>query len=143
MAYEHNADKIGSRDVAIASLRMACTADRTEEKEEQQKLAKREIHAAAVDFGGDLVTSINKLIERSVVAAKREGIIGDHHNEEGAVAGAAHEAITQIATKAIGFNVGGKIGIARHGDHVCVAMLFGVGLLHLNEIAVGLGHRAV
>lgn len=134
---------IGSRDVAVAALKMVCTKDRAEEKQVQAQLLGADIRAAAVDFGGDFITSINKLIERSVVAAKREGIIGDHHNEEGAVAGASHEAITQIVTKALGFNVGGKIGIARHGDHVCVAMLFGVGLLHLNEVSVGLGHRAI
>jgi len=46
-------------------------------------------------------------------------------------------------TKAIGLNVGGKIGIARSGEHVCVCMFFGIGLLHLNEMAIGLGHRAL
>ena len=46
-------------------------------------------------------------------------------------------------SKAIGLNVGGKIAIARHSDHVSVAMFFGIGLLHLNEVAIGLGHRAI
>ena len=45
--------------------------------------------------------------------------------------------------KAIGLNVGGKIGIARKEDHISVAIYFGVGLLHLDEVALGLGHRAV
>ena len=40
--------------------------------------------------------------------------------------------------KAIGLNVGGKIGIARHGEHLVVGMFFGIGLLHLNEVAIGL-----
>ena len=84
-----------------------------------------------------------KIVERAVVAAKREGIIINHHNEEGAVAGATREAISQITNKAIGLNVGGKIGIARCGEHVAVAIFFGIGLLHLNEVAMGLGHRAI
>ena len=82
-------------------------------------------------------------VERAVVAGKREGIIKDCHAEEGAVAGAAREAISQVMTKAIGLNIGGKLGIARRGDHVSVAVFFGVGLLHLDEVAVGLGHRAI
>jgi len=44
--------------------------------------------------------------------------------------------------KAIGLNIGGKVGIARAGEHLSVAAFFGVGLLHLDEVAVGLGHRA-
>ena len=99
--------------------------------------------AAAVNFGGEFWTSINKIIERAIVSARREGLIGETHLEEGAVAGAAREAISQIMQKGIGLNVGGKIGIARSGEHVGVALFFGVGLLHLNEVAVGLGHRAI
>ena len=43
--------------------------------------------------------------------------------------------------KAMGLNIGGKIGIARQDDHLSVAIFFGIGLLHLDEVAVGLGHR--
>ena len=57
--------------------------------------------------------------------------------------GATHEALTQIVDKAIGLNIGGKIGIARSGDHIVVAVFFGIGLLHLNEVAIALGHRVV
>ena len=82
-----------------------------------------------------------KMIERAVVSAKHEGVIGETHAEEGAVAGAAHEALSQIAGKAAGLSVGGKIGIARFEDHISVAIFFTVGLLNLNEVAIGLGHR--
>ncbi|HHX22998.1 MAG TPA: hut operon positive regulator HutP, partial [Thermoanaerobacterales bacterium] len=44
---------------------------------------------------------------------------------------------------AIGFNVGGKIGIARCGEHLSVAMFFAVGFVNLNEVVVGLGHRSL
>jgi len=85
-----------------------------------------------------------RIVERAVVAAKREGVISaSAYHEEGSVAGATREALSQITAKAIGLNVGGKIGIARSGNNVAVAVFFGIGLLHLNEVAIGLGHRAI
>jgi hypothetical protein len=84
-----------------------------------------------------------KIVERAVVSSKREGVIVESHNEEGAVAGAAREALTQVMPKAMGLNVGGKIAVARSGEHVAVSVFFGIGLLHLNEIAIGTGHRVV
>jgi hypothetical protein len=133
----------GSKDVAKAALQMSMTADREEERVMKQRLADTGIRTAAVDFGGEFITSISKIIERTIVAAKREGVIHETHIEEGAVAGAAREAVSQIMPKAIGLNVGGKIGIARYDEHIGVAFFFGIGLLHLNEISVGLGHRVV
>lgn len=59
------------------------------------------------------------------------------------MAGAAHAALEQITPKAVGLNVGGKIGMARHGEHLCVAVYCGVGVLNLNEVAVGLAHRSL
>lgn len=92
---------------------------------------------------GEFIGSVGKIVERAVVAAKREKVIKDTHADEGAVAGATREAIAQIMPKALGLNVGRKIGIARHNDHVSVAIFVGIGLLHLDEVAIGLGHRAV
>ena len=43
----------------------------------------------------------------------------------------------------VGLNIGGKIAIARCGEHISVAIFFGIGLLHLNEMAIGLGHRVI
>ena len=56
---------------------------------------------------------------------------------------AAHAALEQVKTKALGFNVGGKIGIARCGEHLCVAIYMAVGVLNLNELCVGLAHRSL
>ena len=39
--------------------------------------------------------------------------------------------------------MGGKIGIARCGEHLCVAIYMGVGVLNLNEMCVGLAHRSL
>ena len=133
----------GSKEIAKAAVLMSMTNDREDEKELKQRLVQQEIMSAAVDCGGEFIPSMSKFVERAVVAAKREGIINDSHLQEGAVAGAAHEALTQISSKALGLSVGGKIGIARKGDHVAVAVYFAKGLLHLNDIAVVLGHRAI
>lgn len=133
----------GSKDTAKAAIRLALTSSRDEEKLLQTRYAEKGVLAAAVDFGGEFVPSIMRIIECAIVAAKREKIIGDVFHEEGAVAGATREALTQIHYKAIGLNVGGKIGIARYGEHIAVTVFFGIGLLHLNEIAIGLGHRVI
>lgn len=133
----------GSRKIARVAIEMAMTDSREQEKDFKLKFSGEGIKTAAVDCGGDFVLSVNKMIERAVVAAKREGVIKEVHTEEGAIAGAAREALSQLIPKAIGLNVGGKIGIARKDDHISVAAFFGVGLLHLDEVAIGLGHRAV
>ncbi len=132
-----------SKRTASAAIEMALSTHREEELSRKAALADLGIKAAAVDFGGEFISSVSRIVERTVVAAKREAIIGHSHPEEGALAGAAREAISQITAKAIGLNVGGKIGIARYQDHVSVCVYFGIGLLHLDEIAIGLGHRAV
>lgn len=136
--------EVGSKIVATAAIKMAMSASRQEEGHLKKDLLDQfGVKAVAVDYGGEFISSVGKLIERSVVAAKREGVIKESHAEEGAVAGAAREAVTQIMPKAIGLNVGGKIGVARYHDHVSVAIFIGIGLLHLDEVAIGLGHRAV
>lgn len=132
-----------SKMTASAAIQLSLTSERTEEKRMIEHLKENGIHAVAVDFGGEFISSVAKIIERAVVSAKREGVIESSHAEEGAVAGATREAISQIMPKAIGLNVGGKIGIARYEDHISVSIFFGIGLLHLNEVAIGLGHRVV
>lgn len=133
----------GSRLVAKVALEMALSEERSYERDLIARYARMGIKAAAVDYGGDFISSVSKITERAVVAAKRESVIKDVHADEGAVAGATREALSQVMPKALGLNIGGKIGIARHKDHISVAVFFGVGLLHLDEVAVGLGHRAV
>jgi hypothetical protein len=132
-----------SREICRAAVLLSLTRTRDEERELKEKYREQEILTAAVDYGGEFISSVTKIIERAVVAAKREGIIGDHHNEEGAVAGATREAISQLINKAIGLNIGGKIGIARCGEHLAICIFAGIGLLHLNENAIGLGHRVI
>jgi len=133
----------GSREVAKCALSMAMTSSREDEKAMKEEFRAREIRSAAVDYGGEALTGMKVIVERAVVAAKRELVIKDCHAEEGAIAGAAREAMAQIMTKAIGLNIGGKVGIARKGDHLSIAVFFSIGLVHLDEVAVGLSHRAI
>ncbi|NLM45450.1 MAG: hut operon positive regulator HutP [Firmicutes bacterium] len=132
-----------SKIIAGAAIKLALTESREAEKELKAALAAEGIRATAVDYGGEFLTSVQKVVERAVVAAKREGVIAGSHQEEGGVAGATREALSQIMPKALGLNVGGKVGVARKGEHVAVAIFFAIGLLHLNEVAIGLGHRAI
>ncbi|HEX2926156.1 MAG TPA: HutP family protein [Ruminiclostridium sp.] len=136
-------EEYGSKEIASAAIRIALTNDRTTEKKLQAEFQQIGISTAAVDYGGEFISSVMKIVERAVVSSKREGVITESHAEQGAVAGATREAISQIMPKAIGLNVGGKIGIARYKDHVSVAVFFGIGLLNLNEVSIGLGHRVV
>lgn len=138
-----NIRQYGSKEIASAAIKIALTVDRQEEKLLQADFMQVGIHTAAADYGGEFIASVMKIIERAVVSSKREGVISDSHAEEGAVAGAAREALSQVMPKALGLNVGGKIGIARYKDHISVAIFFGIGLLHLNEVSIGLGHRVV
>ena len=116
---------------------------REEEKEIIDSLNSNEVRAVAVDIGGDLINSIPKIIERAIVASKRTGVIGDYHVDEGAVAGATKDAISQISHKAMGLNFGGKLGIARSGEHLVVCLFISMGLLHLNDLAISIGHRSI
>jgi HutP. len=130
-----------SKKVATAALRMAMSESREEESQLKEHYALDGIKTAAADYGGEYINAIKKIVERAVVSAKREGVIQETHGDEGAVAGAAREALTQIMPKAFGLNIGGKIAIARRDEHLSVAIFVGVGLLHLDEVAIGLGHR--
>ena len=133
-----------SLDVGRAALKMAVTDSRTEEQSLRQTLLdQQQIQAVAIDFGGEFVPSVKKIIERAVVAAQRQGLGPSNHVGEGAVAGAVRAALGQISSQAVGLSVGGKIGVARHGEHLCVAIYLGIGVLNLNEVAVGLAHRSL
>ena len=135
--------EVGSREVCKAAIQIALTDSREEEIEMKAKNKENGILSVAVDFGSDFGSAVPKVLERAVVAAKRENVISSTHAEEGAVAGAAHEAIQQIVDKCVGLILGGKIGIARYGSHFGVCVFFAIGLLNLNDVAIGMGHRVV
>ncbi|MDF2947173.1 MAG: hut operon positive regulator HutP [Bacillales bacterium] len=134
--------KVDSIDVAKASIELAIST-REGEKVLEQKYKEQNILTVAVDVGGNINNSISKMLERALVAAKRNGVIKECHSHEGAVIGAAREALNQISAKANGLNVGGKIGIARSGEHLSIAIFMSIGVLHLNDLVIGIGHRSI
>ncbi|SHJ81628.1 HutP protein [Hathewaya proteolytica DSM 3090] len=131
-----------SVDVAKVSIKMAIST-REDEKILTENYKRDNVLTAAVDVGGNINSSIPKVIERALVAAKRSGVIKDYHVHDGAVAGATREALFYVMEKANGLSVGGKIGIARYKEHLSVCVFMSIGLLHLNEVVIGIGHRSI
>lgn len=131
-----------STDVAKLAIRLAMST-REEEGQIKEDALRAGYKAAAVDIGGKLPDITTKVLERTLVVAKKNGIIRDIHVHDGAVAGATREAFAQVSDKAYGLSAGGKIGIARRGEHLSVAIFMSIGLLHLNDIVIGLGHRSL
>ena len=60
-----------STDVSKIALKMALST-RSEEAELKQTYRNMKVKVCAVDFGGNLINSIDKIIERALVAAKRK-----------------------------------------------------------------------
>lgn len=135
--------ELQSADVGRAALRMALSETRADENVLRGQLAQNGIRAVAVNFGGRFPDILPKIFESAIVAAQRQHVISDTHVGDGAVLGAVESAIEQIKLKALGMNVGGKIGIARWDEHLCVAVYVGVGVLRFNEVSVGMAHRAL
>lgn len=132
-----------SADVARAAIRMALSENRSDENELREKLAKSGIRAVAVNFGGKFLDIIPKIYESAIVAAQRQHVISDTHVGDGSVVGAMESAIEQIKLMAMGMNLGGKIGIARWKEHLCVAVFVEVGVLNFNEVTLGMAHRVL
>ena len=133
---------INSTKIAKIATRMAI-CEREEEKELKRIYFEKGIKVTAVNIGGNINTSISKILESALVAAKRNGLIREEHLHEGAVIGATRDAIIQVENRASGQNVGGKIGIARGGEHISVCIFLSIGLLHLDEVVIGIGHRSL
>ena len=133
---------IDSNYVAKVSVELAISS-RDQESEIIKRLNKDDISAVAVDIGGDFVKSIPRIVERALVASHRANLIKECHIHDGAVVGATREAIMQISSRANGFNVGGKIGIARYREHLSVCIFLSIGIVHLNDVVIGLAHRSI
>ena len=131
-----------STKVAKIATKMAI-CDREEENSLKKLYSEQGIKVTAVNIGGKINSSISKILESALVASKRNGLIREEHLHEGAVIGAARDAIIQVNNRANGLNIGGKIGIARGGEHISVCIFLSIGLLHLDEVVIGIGHRCL
>ncbi len=133
-----------SKVVARAAVHMAISENRETEHQLKKKYAEEGIKTAAIDIGGDFLKSMNKMVEQAIVAARREGLIAENSpREDGSIAGALHDALSQVASKASGMSVGGKIGLARCHEHISVSVFLSIGLLYLDDVALGLAHRLI
>jgi hypothetical protein len=133
----------GSVDIAKKAIKLAITDDRNEEDTLIKEYAGEDIKSVAMDFGGNVVDSVHIIIERAIHASRKAGLTEECHVEDGAIAGAAREAITQIANRSVGLNGGGKIAVCRHKEHLSICIFMSIGLLHLNDVVIGLGHRSL
>lgn len=131
-----------SVEVAKLAMKMAIST-REEEEVFKVELRKQGILVTAVNIGGNINDSTSKILERALVASKRNGVIREEHLHEGGIVGATRDALMQVWDRASGQNVGGKVGIARKGEHLSVCIFLSVGLLHLDEVVIGIGHRAI
>ena len=131
-----------SVDICRIALKMSISS-REEEKELVKAYKEKNVKVAAVDVGGSMPNSRFKFIESALIAAKRNNIIQDEHVHDGAVIGAVREAMSQIETNINGLSVGGKIGIARQGEHLSVAIFLSVGILQFNEVITSVAHRSI
>lgn len=134
---------LDSVDIARFSVKLAITENREEEESLISSYTDKEVKAVAIDIGGNVLESVHIIIERAIHASRKSGVTKECHVEDGAIAGAAREAITQIANRSMGLNGGGKIAICRHKEHISICIFMSIGLLHLNEVVIGLGHRSL
>lgn len=132
-----------SLDVAKAAVKVSMTASRSEEEQVVRELKEQGINTTAVDIGGNLIQSIPKIIERAIIASRKTHVTKESFVLDGAVAGATRDAIMQVSMKATGLNAGGKIAIARCGENLTVCIFLSIGLLHLDDVVIGLAHRSV
>ena len=131
-----------SYEISKVAINMVLTT-RDEEKELKERYKKEGILVAAVNIGGKMPNMTIKIIENSIVAAIKNGLVEDNRNHNGIIVGAVRDALSQISNKTNGFNVGGKISIVRIKDDISVAVLLNIGILHLNEVAIATAHRII
>ena len=65
--------KLTSIEIGRAALKIAVTGSRSEEQRIKQELAEQGIRSTAVDFGGEFIPSIVKIVERAVVGSAEAG----------------------------------------------------------------------
>lgn len=132
-----------SLDVSRAAVSLAITPTRADEEKLILSLKEQGILGAAADVGGDTILQTHVVIERAIKTARKNGLIKEDPGLDGVVAGAAREAQNQIMLKAIGLNGGGKVAVCRKDGHIAVCIFMSIGMLYLNEVVIGLGHRVI
>lgn len=131
-----------SYEISKVAIKMVLTT-REEEKKLKEEYKKNGILTAAVNIGGKMPDMTIKIIENSIVAAIKNGLVEDNRSHNGIIIGAVRDALNQVSSKTNGFNVGGKISLVRIEEDISVAVLLNIGILHLNEVAIATAHRII
>jgi uncharacterized NAD(P)/FAD-binding protein YdhS len=131
-----------SYEVSKIAIKMVLTT-REEEKKLKEEYKKDGILTAAVNIGGKMPDMTIKIIENSIVAAIKNGLVDDNRSHNGIIVGAVRDALNQVSSKTNGFNVGGKISLVKIDEDISVAVLLNIGILHLNEVAIATAHRII
>jgi uncharacterized NAD(P)/FAD-binding protein YdhS len=131
-----------SYEISKIAIKMVLTT-REEEKKLKEEYKKNGILTAAVNIGGKMPDMTIKIIENSIVAAIKNGLVEDNRSHNGIIVGAVRDALNQVSSKTNGFNVGGKISLVRIEEDISVAVLLNIGILHLNEVAIATAHRII
>ncbi|MCS5420565.1 MULTISPECIES: HutP family protein [Psychrilyobacter] len=131
-----------SYEISKIAINMVLTT-REEEKKLKEEYKKNGILTAAVNIGGKMPDMTIKIVENSIVAAIKNGLVEDNRSHNGIIIGAVRDALNQVSSKTNGFNVGGKISLVRIDEDISVAVLLNIGILHLNEVAIATAHRII
>ncbi|OQY41151.1 MAG: hypothetical protein B6227_06105 [Fusobacteriia bacterium 4572_74] len=131
-----------SYEASKIAIKMVLTT-REEEKKMKEEYKKEGILIAAVNIGGKMPDMTIKIIENSIVAAIKNGLVKDNRSHNGIIVGAVRDALNQVSNKTNGFNVGGKISLVKIDEDISVAVLLNIGILHLNEVAIATAHRII
>lgn len=131
-----------SYEISKVAIKMVLTT-REEEKKLKEEYKKNGILTAAVNIGGKMPDMTIKIVENSIVAAIKNGLVDDNRSHNGIIIGAVRDALNQVSSKTNGFNVGGKISLVRIEEDISVAVLLNIGILHLNEVAIATAHRII
>lgn len=130
-------------DIARFATVLVATSSREKEMEYRKYLETMGVKSVAVDFGGKIEKIVPKVLEYVAVASQRCELIDEELVAVGDVVGATHQVLIELTEKAVGLNVGGKVSVVRHKEHLCVAIFAEMGLIHLSEVFIGIAHRGV
>ena len=77
--------QLESRLVAAAAVRLALSTDRETEKDLKKELNSAGLRATAVDYGGEYLAAVQKVIERAVVALNGKASLPVHIKRKAAL----------------------------------------------------------
>ena len=117
--------EVGSREVCKAAIQIALTDSREEEIEMKAKIRKTVFFPLQSISAVISAVRYRKCLKERLLRQNVKMLYLQPMRKKVRLPVRQYEAIQQIVDKCVGLNLGGKIGIARHGSHigVCVFLL--------------------